>query len=275
LLKIVNLIIIQIFLTTSLFAQAIADKSESPLIRRFMVVRTAPAFTLQINLNYNQALFELAGTYNDDFRSIDFIKGETFGADKGFGANVTSKLPLSRKGNLRLIFSASYNRILTYMFGKSGLFDFGETKFNNYSGGAGLENNFTPNHNFKVYAGTELLASLINGKALIWVDTHTDTTYSYNLNIKNAFRLGFSFYGGSEYLLTNNVGVNLGFKLTLANLFLKKSEDPGNSTDIILEDGSPAAPGRYLGKKNFGFFTVHMGICFYWGIIEKRYELKY
>ncbi len=250
-----------------------ANKSDSPFLKKYMIVRTAPKFTLQLNLNYNQAVLELAGTYNDDFRSEDFLSGETFGTDKGFGANVTSKLALNPKGSLRLVASVSYNRMMTYLFGKSSLADFGETKFNTFSGGVGLENCFTPNYNFKLYAGGEFLASTLNGEGTIWVENRTGTPYSYKINIKNSFRLGFSIYGGTEYLLTNELGANLGFKFTLSNLFLKESDNTSDSTDFILEDGKPDTPGRYLGNKNFAFFSVHFGLCFYWGIIEKKYEL--
>jgi hypothetical protein len=250
-----------------------ANKSDSPYLKKYMIVRTAPTFTLQLNLNYNQAVLELGGTYNDDFRSGDFLKGETFGTDKGFGANLTSKLALNSKGSLRFVASVSYNRMMTYLFGKSGTADYGETKFNTFSSGVGLENCFTPNYNFKLYAGGEFLASTINGDGVIWVENRGGTPYSYKINIKNGFRLGFSIYGGTEYLLTNELGANLGFKFTLSNLFLKKSDNTTDSTDIILEDGKPDRPGRYLGNKNFAFFSVHFGLCFYWGIIEKKYEL--
>lgn len=252
-----------------------ADKSRSPYIRKFMITRSAPTFTLQLNFDYNQAILELAGTYNDDFRSVDYIKGQTFGADKGFGANITSKITLSRKGNLRLLISASYNRIMTYMFGKGGLADIGETKFNTYTGGIGFEHNFTPNYNFKLYAAGEFLASMINGNALLWVkNTETHPEYSYNMKIENSFRLGVSIAGGTEYLLTKDFGLHLGFKFTLANLFLRQSETVSDSSSTILLDGKPDVPGNFLGRKNYGFFTVFAGIVFYWGIIEKQYELK-
>ena len=74
-------------------------------------------------------------------------------------------------------------------------------------------------------------------------------------------------------MVSTNIGLNLGFKFTLANLFLKQSENSGDASEIILEDGKPSVPGKYLGRKNFAYFTVSTGICFYWGVIEKRYEL--
>ncbi len=264
-----------ILVSASFSQEDMADKSRSPYIRKFMITRSAPTFTLQFNFDYNQSMLELAGTYNDDFRSRDFISGQTFGADKGFGANVTSKITVSRKGNSRILLSATYNRILTYMFGKGGLADVGYTKFNIYTGGIGFEHNFTPNYNFKLYASGEFLASMINGSAHLWVqNTSFNPEYTYDSKINNSFRLGVSISGGTEYLLTNSIGLNLGFKFTLANLFLKQSEVVSDSSSYILEDGKPDVPGKYLGRKNFGFFTVFTGICFYWGIIEKQYELK-
>src|SRR5205814_1620158 len=116
-----------------------------------MVLKSAPSFTLQFNLNYNQSYLDFNGTYNNDFHSDNFMKGQILGADKGYGVSLTSKIPLTSKGKLRLNISLNYNRLQTYLFGSgNSLADVGKTKYNMMTGGIGLEHNFTAHHKFKI-----------------------------------------------------------------------------------------------------------------------------
>src|SRR6266545_2100382 len=98
------------------------------IIKRVMTIHQAPYLTLQFDLHYNQAMGQLQGTYNDDFRSDQFINGRSLGSDKGFGASLVTKFAPFDK-HLRITVSASYNRMLTYLFGKKQLADVGESKF--------------------------------------------------------------------------------------------------------------------------------------------------
>ncbi len=72
----------------------------NPNLRTVMVLRSCPDFTLQFNINYNQAMGQLAGTYNDDFRSDQFINGSSLGADKGLGGSLIGKIKLDNIGHL-------------------------------------------------------------------------------------------------------------------------------------------------------------------------------
>lgn len=251
-----------------------ASFSQKTEIKRYMVVKTAPKYTIQINLNYNQSILELSGTYNDDYQSKNVYDGETFGADKGFGIGVISKLGLDQKGWLRFTQSLSYNRILSYTFGdKKTVADIGKASFNVITGGLGLEYNFTPAHRYKIYVGGELNASMINGAAKIWFYEPGIPTSDSDYTITNSFRMGYSIVIGSEFMINNNWGLNVGARLTNANLLLRKSEGTNADREFKLRDAD--SPGlNFAGKKSFAFYSITMGINFYFGIGEKRYKLN-
>lgn len=263
----VKIIFFSVFLCVTLFAQ---DQK----LERVMVIRSSPNVSILFNLNYDQAMGQLAGTYNNDFRSDQFINGRSLGADKGFGAQIISKFSVNETGHFRVTASARFNHVSSYLFGTSGLADVGESKFNIYSFGIGIENNFTPNHKVKLFFGTEALFNMINGSAKIWVENKPNTPYTYDVKIKNSFRIGVGLSAGAEYLLSNNFGVNLGFNFTHANLLLRQSKATGDTSNINLNDEDSNPFITYSGKKQFTFLTVTAGVNFYFGIKEKRYVLS-
>ncbi len=261
----------------------ISSQEKKTYLARYMVVRSAPAFTLEMNLHYNQSIFELSGAYNDDFNSSQVLSGETFGADKGFGGSVTGKISLSPRGRMRGVFSLGFNNIKTYLFGKKlTLADNGESKFNVFTAGIGLEHCFTPNHNFKVYVGAEITSSMISGKSHIWVQNPLGTPYEFDLKYKNSFRLGYSVSAGTEYLMSNSFGLNIGFKFNHNNAFFKQEADvtsvagiPNETYEIALPDGAPVTNTQNFinGKKGFGYISIMAGAVLYFGITEKRYNI--
>lgn len=263
-----------LFAAVALLLSISFSYSQQTEIKRYMVVKTSPKYTLQVNLNYNQSILELNGTYNDDYQSRNVYEGETFGADKGFGIGVISKLGLDQKGWIRFTQSLAYNRILSYTFGdKKTVADNGKASFNIITGGLGFEYNFTPAHRYKIYVGAEANASLINGAAKIWFYTPGIPTSDSDYTITNSFRMGYSVVIGSEFLINNKFGLNIGARLTNANILFKKSEGTNADREFPLRDAD--APGlNFAGKKNFAFYSITMGINFYFGISEKRYKLN-
>lgn len=244
--------------------------------KRVMVVRSAPTFTLQVNAIYNQAFLEFNGTYNNDFHSPDFRNGDNLGADKGLGISLTSKIALSERGRLRLIFSADYSNFQSYLFGKNNLLaDVGNSTFNVYSFGVGLEHNFTPNYKFKIFMGAEGTGNMISGKSTNWVYVRGGTNYTYDLKITNSFRIGAAIFGGTEYMLNDRMGLSLGFKYNVANLLLKdaKQTDDPNATEIPLRDASDSNV-KYAGRKTLAYMSILAGVNFYWGIQQTRYTIK-
>lgn len=245
-------------------------------IKRYMIVRSSPRYTLQFNIDYNQSILELSGAYNDDYQSETVYDGESFGADKGYGLSALSKIVLNNHGGVRFTQSLTYNRILSYTFGdKTNIADNGRANYNCYTGGLGMEYNFTPAHMFKIYVGAELNASMINGSIKVWFENRGGIPYDESYTVSNSFRMGYGLMMGSEYLVTEKFGLNFGVRLLNTNAFLRKSEGTNADTEFKLRDA--ANPNlKFAGNstKNFCFYSLMAGVNFYFGIKEKRYKLN-
>lgn len=260
------------FLSVFIFCGTIFSQTN-----KYMVLRSSPAYTLQLNFNYNQSILELSGAYNDDNQSVSVYDGESFGADKGFGANLISKISMDQRGTFRFTQSISYNRLLTYTFGdKSTVADNGKATFNCFTGGLGLEYNFTPAYKFKVYFGAEMNVSLINGETRVWFENRlnpppSDSTYK----ILNSFRGGFGLTAGGEYFVSENFGLHLGVRLINANLIGKQAEGTNEDKEFKLRDASnPQLKFAGDKDKNFSFYSIMAGINFYFGVKTKKYRIN-
>ncbi|HRJ05718.1 MAG TPA: hypothetical protein PK605_15045 [Ignavibacteria bacterium] len=262
-------LLLTVLLSSSVFAQ-------NTQIKRYMIVRSSPSYTLQFNIDYNQSVFELSGAYNDDYQSKVVYNGESFGADKGYGASALSKIILNERGSIRFTQSLTFNRILSYTFGtKETVADNGHANYNCFTGGLGLEYNFTPAHRFKLYIGGELNASMINGDVKVWFQNRGGTPYNEEYKITNSFRMGYGVMIGSEYVVNESFGLNIAARLINANAFLKQSKGTNADTEFQLRD--KADPNLKLAgdhNKKFSFYSIMAGVSFYFGVKEKRYKLN-
>jgi hypothetical protein len=226
-----------------------------------MMIRTAPKLTVEFSGFYNYGIFELSANDNGDFAADEYLKGQNFGVRQGIGGSFVLKIPLHEKGNIRLnisglysCFSSKFNKIA------NTLSEEGYVKYNVFSGGIGIENNFTPSHKIKTLAGISILGSVISGNAYL-----PSTENTINAKIKSAFRLGISVFSGLEYL---------GLRFTHANIWLKNSQASDNPNEIYLNDKrvSPRIP--YSGWKQFSYGSFYGGVSIYFGIEEKTYTIK-
>ena len=225
----------------------------------------APKVTLQLSFNYNIGHLDLAANENTTFHKEDFIGGSNFGTRYGYGASLTGKIALHKEGNVRLNVTAGYNRFLSnFVISESPE---GKVSYNVFSGGIGIENSFTPAKKFKPYIGFEIVASMIGGKALLTTDT-TD----FDLKIKNSFRFGLTFNMGFEYAFNNKVGVNLGYKITQANIVGKESKISTVLNETYLNDNKVTAGESipYAGWKQFMYSSFYAGVNFYFGMKNKK-----
>ncbi len=251
--------------------------SQKTQIKRYMIVRSTPSYTLQFNIDYNQSLLELSGAYNDDYQSEVVYDGESFGADKGYGASILSKIILNERGSIRFTQSLTFNRLLSYTFGtKETVADNGRANYNCFTGGLGFEYNFTPAHRFKIYMGAELNASLINGDVKIWFENRgIGAPYNEEYKVTNTFRMGYGIILGSEYLIHDGLGLNLAARLLNVNALLKDSKGTNADTEFPLRDkADPNLKFAGSNNKNFSFYSIMAGINLYFGIKEKWYKLN-
>lgn len=232
-----------------------------------LTIRNAADITFEFNAMYNYGVYELSGNDNGDLHTSQFVKGENFGVRHGLGTMITAKFPLHEKGNLRANISLAYNRFSSN-YSKPTIdftgFDF--VKFNVYSAIAGIENNFTPNFIIKTYIGIGLTTSIISGKTQI-----TDSSGAQLLSIIPSFRMGISINSGLEYMLSNSLGFNGGFRFTHANLWFKQSKTSNNPDEIYLNDKKVSPRIPYSGFKQFAWGSFFFGLNYYFGIHEKVY----
>jgi hypothetical protein len=250
-------------------SQKVTPKPQQPKYVK-MILRSAPTFTLQLSGSYNQGIYELSGNDNGDFNSMEFINGKNFGVRHGYGGNITAKIPLHKKGNIRLNITAMYNKFSSKLNKiATGTQEPGFANYNVISGSIGLENNFTPSYRFKTLVGASFMASVISGNARV-IENYVEK----NLSIKPAFRLGASLFTGFEYLLNDRLGFNLGYQYVQANVWLKNSKESSDKNSIYLNDKRVNPKLPYSGWKQFAFGSFYGGINIYFGITQKYYVLK-
>jgi len=249
----------------------ITDSSENTEHDYFtLTIRNAPTLTFQFGIDYDYGVFELSANDNGDLNNDQFISGKNFGVRHGFGVNMTAKYPLHRAGNLRLTGVFMYNRF-TSKFNKvfTDVKEQDFVKYDVYSLGLGIEDNFNPGLKLRAYAGIGLMGSVISGSARI-----TDAEVSRGLSINPAFRLGVNIYSGFEYLLNKNVGLSFGLKFTHANLWLKKSSVSEDPLVINLNDQKVSNGQLYSGYRQFAWGSFGFGINYYLGVNEKIYYYR-
>jgi hypothetical protein len=247
----------------------IYNKNDSSVIGKpkIYLVRTPPVWTLQFTGAFNLGFAELSSNYSDVFDAQQFYNGENFGVRYGFGVQGMAKHTLNEKGNIRLIMSASYNYFSSQLFSKKS--PFGNVRYNVFSVGAGIENNFNPKYRLRPYISFEADLNMISGKALIVTDTSSSET-----NIKNSFRIGYIISAGFEYLINNSYGLTLGARITNANQVLKQSKAEDNDAQIHLRD-KRVNPKQFLsGFKNFTYISFYTGLNLYFGIVNQWFQIK-
>jgi hypothetical protein len=234
--------------------------------QKLYFVRMPPEFMLQFTGGFNLGFAELSSNYADVFDAEQFVLGENFGVRYGIGFNAIGKYTINEKGNLRLNVSAGYNHFNSGLLSKKS--PFGKVKYNLFTIGAGIENNFNPKFRLRPYVAFEANFNLISGSAAIINDSGTT-----NINIKSSFRIGYTIYSGFEYLINNSYGITFGARLTNANQILKQTKDEGTGNDIYLRDKRVSPRILLSGFKNFVFVSFYIGVNLYFGIKEQRFKV--
>lgn len=257
-----------LFISVNLFSQP-------ELLNRYMIVRSAPSYVINVNASLSISALELGGTYNSDFHS-EFVKnGESFGTRSGSGILLTSKVKLHNSSRFWFTQSAAYNNLRSYLFtGGKNNSDKGSASYNCFTGALGVEYNLFPNYNIVPFVAAELNASVISGELTVWSKTVTDPYHTESYNILSSFRMGFGLSAGTNIMLSNRVGINLTAKYSYLNLLFRSSEGSSTDKEFSLRDAKVSEDLLFSGKKRFTFFSAGVGISFYFGIREKYYRLN-
>lgn len=275
---IIRIILISVFLQFACMA-AFAQDDISPISKKDTFYNSiadariinmikpgkAPRVTISLGGSYNIGHLDLAADDNASFRKDDFESGRNFGTRYGYGGYITGKFAIHKEGNVRLNVTAAYNRFLSnFVISESPQ---GKVFYNVFSGALGIENNFNPDKKAKPFVGLDLVVSMISGEATLISDTA-----EFKLKIKNAIRFGASVNLGFEYAFSNNAGIQLGYKLTYANLIGKESKTSTNPSETYLNDekvtGETVIP--YAGWKQFLYSSIFAGVNIYFGMRNKK-----
>ena len=239
-------------------------------LKNFYKIQTPPKFTLQFSGGLNLGMAELSSNFQDNFDSLQFSHGLNFGVKNGYGFMLIGKIPLHKKGNVRLNVSAGFDRFQSdFLASKS---KFGDVSYNVISFGAGIENSFNPTFRLKPYVAIEITGNMISGKANM-INQTTNSTRT--VTITNSFRIGYKIYGGLEYMFNNKVGVNFGIKLTNSNQLLKQTKTSSDPNEVPLRDKKDdTALIEFGGFKNFIFTSFYLGMNFYFGVKDIVYQFN-
>ena len=225
----------------------------------------APRVTLQLSFNYDIGHLDLAGNENTYFSKENFTSGANFGTRYGYGVSLTGKISLFKAGFTRINVTAGYNRFQSnFVIAESPE---GKVAYNVFSGSVGYENNFSPSKKIKPYIGLDIISSFISGNAVLSTDSA-----DFDLKIKNSVRFGLALNLGFEYALSNKAGINMGYRITHANIIGKESKISANLNETFLND-EKRKPGEvipYAGWKQFLYSTFYAGFNFYFGMKNKK-----
>lgn len=228
-----------------------------PCSLKSQLSNSVPRYAVQITVGFNKAVLELSGK---DYISENIYEGKTFGADRGFGASVYSKLRLGKQSNFTFIQGFSYNRFFSYDFGKFQ-YDIGEANYNAFTLSMGIEYDFSPVSNYKIYIGPELNGSIINGDAVVWFE-HLgsllgDSVASYKFN--SSFRIGFGVNIGALYWINKSTALNIGTRYFNLNLLLKNADGIKEDNEFKIRD-AVNKDLIFSGEKSFAFLSYYAGI---------------
>ncbi|MBZ0202540.1 MAG: hypothetical protein IT281_06560 [Ignavibacteria bacterium] len=245
-------------------------QSTGAKLKNFYKIQTPPKFTLQLSGGLNLGMAELSSNFQNNFDSLQFSHGLNFGVKNGYGIMIIGKIPLHKKGNVRLNISGGFDRFESGFLASTS--KFGDVSYNVFSFGAGIENSFNPTFRLKPFVAAEITGNMISGKANMISQTNNSTRV---VTITNSFRIGYKIYGGLEYMFNNNIGANFGIKLTNSNQVLKQTKTSSDPNEVPLRDKKDdTGEIEFGGFKNFIFTSFYLGMNFYFGVKDIVYQFK-
>ncbi len=240
---------------------------------------TKPLCIMDLNFGYTVPMFDLGGSSLKDFYNF---KG--YSASGGFNANYTTKFSVYnfKAGQLRTYLTISYAQ-----------FDGSENRaykfYDNFKppwpvnfvppGDTAGTSSITINSPFIAYgwetafftdrerksvinAGMDFDVSVLFGKVYNRINGYREV---YN-NIVSNTRMGLGFNIGYSYRVANMLGLSLGTRLQISNLFGKSSEKVTSDSDLSLLDASDISLNSLLNSnRTIGFFGIYGGVSFYIG----------
>lgn len=220
------------------------------------VLSTKPEFILTAFAGGSMPLNQLKG----DVSTISLTNGATSAVSYfekwGYNIGVLGKLPVGKKGNLRINLSFVYNRFFNTGTDSSNTMTV-EPNLNILQTGLGAEWAFTNVGKITPFIAVELNANICNGSIDIFeAASGPAQSYNYNRNI----RYGFNAGAGIEYSINRTFGLTGGIKYHWTNPIGKDYDETGAHD---LNDDAFTINGVNVGQKNITFLNFYAGIALY------------
>ncbi len=218
-----------------------------------------PKWTIVIGPAWNLATNDAYGRAN--YSNQDQVLADNYGMRWGWGAFLEGKYSFGKKMRSdRVFLGVDYKGMANSDF--EGSDKANQTKFDFVTIDAGYEYLFYGTSSFRSYYGGGLTGNIISGSYNPNPST-TDTT-NISRTFESSFRLGMELKAGLEFILKNknrNLGISIGAKYNLTNLFTDNNADitPGQSESLNDGSGSPG-PGF---KRYIGIVSVDVGFTIY------------
>jgi len=237
-------------------------------------------FTFDVTGGYCMAVSDFRGAFPDtlgQYNTIDFAYQDSYLVRKGFNFGLSGSMVVDSGGNNLITAAFSYSTFTQSAdFPRPGGLEISySNKINIVTFAAGLQYSILPKKKFCPFVGLQLAANLFSGNVSASGDT------SYQQNRASETRYGVTADGGVKIKLNSSMGLLVGVKYSLANLFgktytaqttsssaHKDAQSPGsylsNLSDIPLNDGTNG-----LGQsKSINYLLFYAGVTFYFGKIH-------
>lgn len=226
-------------------------------------VFSQPKATVQFLAGYSFPMGDLKGSFGSTYSTWTGNGNpdtNTYFMKSGISYGINVKIPVNRKFPVNIIGSVGFNS-----FSNSAEYDDPtgrgsmELSQNMFTVTLGGEFSlFRKESRFVPFAGVEGMLNLISGNLTI---EETETT-EYTMN--STSRFGLQLSGGFDYVFHNNLGITVGARYAMANLF-GKSYAPDVSRKYNLGDGEHTTNGITYPAKKINFLTIYGGLSFYFG----------
>jgi len=224
-----------------------------------------PKFAFHVYGGYTMTLPDLKGDFPGDLLSG---KNPTpYFVKNGFNFGVDGKYYIDKKSTFGIILTLTYTMLSSGDIGVSDLdtnsiFGIGSgtwrTNMNIFTIGIGAEYDFAPKRPANPFVNAQFTTNIIGGN--VKFEQSGGYVPSYSADMESAVRFGAQFGAGVDVKLSKSIGVIIGGRYHMANLFGKDSTT-STSTSYGLNDKETTT----MKSRKMAYLQFFAGMSFYFG----------
>lgn len=181
----------------------------------------------------------------------------------GITGGLSEKLPIGKKGNIRLVMDLSYSYFFQSGSDSAGLYTI-KPKMQIFQIGLGGEYAFPSFDSFEPFVGVEATGNIFGG-SMQFLNNATGIDTVNDLNMVT--RYGVTFGAGMNYAINKNIGFVFGAKYNICNL-IGRSSDLNGARE--LNDAAYTLNGSNISAKTISFMSFYVGLSVYLGSASRE-----